>query len=167
MTRTLSRWILVLGLVLACSHAHARIIGGYVGAGPRILEDDWEPMGSAHAYLNLESMLDLTADLHWYVSGPEETVTTIAGGSVGLNWLAPIPGPIGAEVGVTGGAIQRNMERHGADDVLPVFTYEFAATLALGPVRFRGSYQSAFGSPSGTARQLFGTMFLVMAGIGI
>ena len=54
------------------------------------------------------------------------------------------------------------------DEYLPVFTYEFAATISLLPfMRLRASYQSALGSPAGTAKQLFGSQFMVMFGVGL
>ena len=118
-------------------------------------------------------MLDLTADVHLRPLGFDQEAIEVAGGTVGLSFVPPIPGPIGAEAGLAAGVV-----RPGAltdyhvepieDEYLPVFTYEFAATISLLPfMRLRAAYQSALGSPAGTAKQLFGSQFLVMIGVGL
>ena len=165
--------LLFIALILMSTAAHARLAGLYVGGGPRLLDDDWTPMTSAHAYVSIDTMLDLTADVHLRPLGFDQEAIELAGGTVGLSFVPPIPGPIGAEAGLAAGVV-----RPGAmtdyllepieDEYLPVFTYEFAATISLLPfMRLRASYQSALGSPAGTAKQLFGSQFMVMFGVGL
>ena len=160
-------------LILLSTAAQARVAGLYVGGGPRLLDDDWTPMTSAHAYVSIDTMLDLTADAHLRPLGFEQEAIEFAGGTVGLSFVPPIPGPIGAEAGVAAGVIRPGaltdyLQEPQEDEYLPVFTYEFAATISLFPlVRLRASYQSAFGSPAGTAKELFGSQYMVMVGVGL
>jgi hypothetical protein len=173
MSGRISQTLVLLSILGLTSAAHARVAGGYVGGGARVFEDDWVPMTSVHGYLNIDTMIDLTADLHVRPFGIDQEAVEIAGGSVGFSFIPPIPGPIGAEVGLTGGmlrpgALTDQFTESIEDEYLPVFTYEFAATVTLFPlVRLRASYQSALGSPAGTAKRLFGSQFLVMLGVGI
>jgi len=173
MSPRVSRALLVVAILALASSAHARMVGAYAGGGPRLLEEDWVPMTSAHVYVNIETMLDVTADLHVRPFGLDQEAVEFAGGSVGLSFIPPIPGPIGAEVGLSGGilrpgALTDQFTEAIEDEYLPVFTYEFAATLSLLPMmRLRASYQSALGSPAAPAKQLFGSQFLVMIGVGI
>ena len=173
MSARITKLLLFTVLIIASSTAHARIAGLYIGGGPRLLDEEWTPMTSAHAYVSIDTMLDVTADIHVRPLGFDQEAIEFAGGTVGLSFIPPIPGPIGAEAGLSAGVV-----RPGAmtdyllepveDEYLPVFSYEFAATVSLLPMlRLRAAYQSALGSPAGTAKQLFGSQFLVMIGLGL
>ncbi len=173
MSARITKLLLFTALIIASSTAHARVAGLYIGGGPRLLDEEWTPMTSAHAYVSIDTMLDLTGDIHVRPLGFDQEAVEFAGGTVGLSFIPPIPGPIGAEAGLSAGVV-----RPGAmtdyllepveDEYLPVFNYEFAATVSLLPMlRLRAAYQSALGSPAGTAKQLFGSQFLVMIGLGL
>jgi hypothetical protein len=173
MSVRITKLLILIALLIATSTAHARIVGLYVGGGPRLLDEEWTPMTSVHAYVGIDTMLDLTGDIHVRPLGFDQEAVEFAGGSVGLAFIPPIPGPIGAEAGLSAGVVRPGamtdfLTEPSEDEYLPVFSYEFAATVALLPMlRLRASYQSALGSPAGTAKQLFGSQFLVMVGLGL
>lgn len=173
MSARITKLLLFCALLLMCSTAHARIAGLYVGGGPRFLDEDWTPMASAHAYVNVDTMLDVTGNIYLRPLGFDQEAIEFAGGTVGLSFIPPIPGPIGAEAGLSAGVVRPGamtdyLVEPSEDEYLPVFTYEFAATVSLLPMlRIRAAYQSALGSPAGTAKELFGSQFLVMIGLGL
>ena len=74
MSARITKLLLVTSLILISATAQARVAGLYVGGGPRVIDEDWTPMTSAHAYVSIDTMLDLTGTVHLRPLGFDQEV---------------------------------------------------------------------------------------------
>lgn len=154
--------------LLSAAPAEARIFAGFAGAGPRFRGEEIDPIGNLHASLGVGTLIDLTGDAYGYLSfAGDESFYRFAGASLGLLLSAPIPGPIGIEMGASAGAAQLELDLHGSDELVALFHWEAAGILALGPLKFRIAYQRNFGGTTAESRKAMDSQVLFQIGAGL
>ncbi len=160
---------LALALTLLVAPGADAIFGAYAGGGPRIRGEEVDTIGNLKAAVGFIPLMDFTLDAYGYLGlGDEGQSFEFAGGTVGLLFSAPIPGPIGLQMGASAGYTQLTETLHGKDEKQAFFNWEAAGLWTIVPFfDLRLAYKRAIAGPTSDNARAMDWEILLQLGTGI